>query len=293
MKSKMKTSRVLLLASAFALLVLITPSEGGAKSLKTWLDDPGSKGFLLSVTSSVGAAYNIKSISTSDPTLRGLIQEVTQTGKITAAMTKARNAMYAYSGKAPYEMSKTLQSPTNFLPWDEDRATFLLLDSKWDFYVTSQLSGCDVWIADHEKFEPLTLHINANDLKDQPVKNLEYKEKLAVAALKYFNENVMKNKNNYYKFVMRMSYDYKNKPFPAIVKQEIDEYWNGFHERFPDLPSSGKQLYEVGKPALFYGAFTGGSRPSWDFSLKDNLDGTNLKEIDCPVNAKRAHCTIV
>jgi hypothetical protein len=286
----MKLSQALLQTSILTLSVIITPSEGSASALKEWLDNPESKGFTLRAIS-IGSAIHTESINTSDPNLKGLVTEVTQPGEIKTGITKLQSDMFIYGASNPpsLNMNKILLSTTNYLPWEIDHATYLLLDSARKFYVTSQLSGCDVWIADHNDYEPLTIHVNGNRYANDPVNNLQYKEQLAVEALNNFNRG--KNEDDQYKFVLRVSYDYKAKSFPSAVKNAIDDYWNGFSER-SSIPDSGRKLYSA-VPAVFYGSFTTGSSPSWDFSLKDPINGPHIMDIDCPVNSKGGtRCTI-
>ena len=262
------------LSYTYLRFVLLSATQGGAKALKECLDDPKSSGFLV-------RQYNTSGIAKKIHTCRhGCILEIEQTvtDEITASATATGDRLCVYRGKPPHnlEMSKILQSPTNFLPLILNSATFLLLNSARRFYITSQLSGCDVWVADHEDFEPLTIHTNKNSIKD-PVENLKCKEDLAIDALKLFGTKTKLQ----YKFVLRISCNYKETH--PDKGREIDEYWGRFQDQH-NIPTS---LYDP--PALFYGVFSSGlfgRNPLWTFSLKDTRNGPKIRELVCRVNTK-------
>ena len=274
----MKPSRVLFL-TGILLLAFGTPSNGNGQALKQWLDS--AKQVWIAAEESAVNAVRYHSIHEN-------VEEVEQREKIVAAKDKRYDNLILFSGYPITPIDQARQSDTNFLPWQTDKATFLRLDhGTWGpWYVTSPLSGCDVWIADHQNFDPLTIHINANSLAQFPLKNLRYKEDLANIALNYFNERIMRNPAYYYKFIQRISYDYANDPGTTPEeKQDIDNYWKDFG--FPYV------LYHTnkGELAFLYGTYASGWFSStWNFVLKELNSGKILLKLDC--NESSTWCNI-
>ena len=198
------------------LLVLGTPSLGD--ELKNWLDKAKQVGTIHEP--SILENYSENPI----PEYSGIV-EIKQFGEITVA--EGDMVLVVYSGSPSTPIVPSTASHTNYLPWDGDVATFLRLDhNKWgSWFITSPLTGCDVWIAGRPDFEPLLIHINANKFRNNPLQNLIYKQNLAMEVLTYFNEVVMKDNN--YVFMQRVSYDYANAPdTPDSQRDKINEYWN-------------------------------------------------------------------
>lgn len=276
----MKPSRVLFL-TGILLLAFGTPSNGNGQALKQWLDS--AKEVLIVTEESATDAVRYHSIPNHQD-----VEQVDQMENIVAAKGSRYDDLVLFSGYPITPIDQARQSETNFLPWHPDKATFLRLDhGTWGpWYVTSPLSGCDVWIADHKNFDPLTIHINANFLAQFPLRNLQYKEDLANIALNYFNERIMQNPAYYYKFIQRISYNYANDPdITPEEKQDIDNYWEDF--RFPYV------LYHTdkGEIAFLYGTYASGWFSStWNFVLKELNSGKILLDLDC--NESSTLCTI-
>ena len=133
-----------------------------------------------------------------------------------------------------------------------------------------------MWIADHDDYEPLVIHINANSLGDKPVKNLQYKQRLAFQFLQYFNQNVQKQQRKFYRFVQRVSYDYAAAEDDDDEGSDVDtikEYWNQF-TKDTNIPSS----FYLSQSGFFYGYY---SSSAWHFTLKDLESGKLLLNLDC------------
>ena len=158
------------------------------------------------------------------------------------------------------ETLENTDAQSNVLPWKENIATYLLLDDeKWGkFFITSTLSGCDVWVADDESgYDPLIVHINYN-LNDIAVPNLTEKQNRAMSVLDYF-----KRETGYdYRYIACVSYDWASE---GKYVDEIKEYWNTFTQetRIP---------YTLYNPAhaLFFGTFASGE---WTFAVKNLESG--------------------
>ena len=165
-------SRVpLLQASILVLLAFVTASNGNGRALKDWLDSATQ----VSVITEPSVPNSYQQI----PVLEE-VNEIRQVDEITAAKgATTYNDLVVFSKKSDTPIDPNFESMTNYLPWEVNKATFLRLDhAKWGiWYITAPLSGCDVWIADHKDLEPLTVHINANKLANDPVDNLMYKQK--------------------------------------------------------------------------------------------------------------------
>ena len=277
----MKPSRFLLQASIFILIAFsATPSEANGKELKNWLDS--AKEVSVIIEPSVQNSYTVEAADVSEHVL-----EIKQIKQITLAKCVNQNDLTAFYGSSDYcTIDAQLSSSTNYLPWVPDKASFVLLDhSKWGiWYFTARLSGCDVWIADREGgYEPLTIHINANKLANNPVKNLEYKQNLAMLALDLFNQKYKQQ----YTFIQRISYDYASDPDTSPEeKEQINEYWNTFlvDTNIPYV------LYPTDQ-GFFYGIYdTGTFTGTWYFVLKNLDSGKILLKINCSV--EQSSCTI-
>ena len=260
---------VLVVTIAAVLLLVSTPIEGNGNALKEWVDEVQGEPIGVVVQNSVkpGFIYNEIAVDNSKD-----ITFIEQKRAIMAGRTTDDLFLTAFASEAFYDVDSNFVSPTNYLPWGEDRAKALLLNSNsWgEWFLTAPLSGCDVWIADHDDYEPLVIHINANSLGDKPVENLQYKQRLAFDVLNYFNQNIQKQQKKFYRFVQRISYNYAKKIGSDV--DAIGEYWNQFTK--DNIPFS---LYwdQLG---FFYGFY---SSSTWHFVLKDLKSGKLLLKLDC------------
>ena len=87
---------------------------------------------------------------------------MTQLKRIETAKVAKSNMVYIFNGVEPQQLNldgKMRWTATNFLPFVQDQAAFVYLNHK-NFFATTKLSGCDVWIADAERKEPVVIHIN-------------------------------------------------------------------------------------------------------------------------------------
>lgn len=271
---------ILFQASILTLVVFATPSLGDATQLKAWLDNSNVKRADIEWDETAKDETRYKTIPSSS--YPGSIEEVEQPNNVIAAKLKDEkyNMVVIFDTKpSSGNPIEDPESPANFLPFFTDKARFLLVDGRRGFFTTSMLSGCDMWIADKVNLEPLIIHINANKYKDDPLRNLQYKQDLAVEALEYFNRNIIKNRNNYYTFYLRVSFDYAYYISDPDKKKEIQNYWTKFHNDFREATA---YLYkDDANPSMFYGARTGGSKVTWNFSLK-SFDSGKVKKISCP-----------
>ena len=267
----MKPSRFLLQVSVFVLIAFaITPSKGDGYVLKKWMDS--AKGVKNIVESSVSVSYNISQDTN--------IVEIQQIRPIKAAKCEEENVLTAFSNPdSDYcTADEELVSETNFLPWSEDKATFMRLDHiRWGiWFFTSKLSGCDIWIADRKgEFEPLVIHANANSLGNDPVRNLQCKQNLSMMALTKFNQKY----NQSYKFIQRISYDFASVPgLSPEQKEQIKEYWNSFKSY--KIPFVLYKIQNENQIGFVYGTY---SNAKWYFVLKELNSGKILVKIACYV----------
>ena len=155
-----------------------------------------------------------------------------------------------YQNSADYVVDDSTLQETYFLPWQPDSATFMQLSDgqveKWFF--TSELSGCEIWIAhDRNGKPPFIIHLNLKNCENanQP----EEMEKLGNEAVKRITET-----NTQYNLLIK-----------RIVKQKRRQF------TYPE----GTAFYT--KAALFYGRYTGENRcedkslytGGWTFYLRD------------------------
>ena len=275
---------VLVVTTAAVLLLVSTPTEGNGNALKKWVDKAKGKVITIAVQhSSVSKVCDEVDIDD--------ITFIRQSGAIMAGKTTDGSYLTAFASAANYKVVSKFVSPTNYLPWAPDKAIALLLDSnKWgDWFLTAPLSerGCDVWIADHDDYEPLVIRVNANDLSDNPVESLQYKQRLAFQFLGYFNKNYQKKKHKFYRFVQRVSYNYAAAEDDDDEGSDVDainEYWNQF-TKDTNIPFS----FYLSQSGFFYGYY---SSSAWHFALKDLESGKLLLNLDCE-NPIKSMCTIM
>ena len=198
-----------------------------------------------------------------------------------------------------------LHENTYYLPYKPNTATYMHLNwhaTPGHLFITQQLSGCDIWIADSVDLDrstgPLIVHVNANAAYDEfirseknPKKYLIHKRNLATDALELFNANLGK-KEHKYKFYCHIShdliksieYDFYNNPIEKEkMEKEIKNYWNDkipkyrYSEKYWPIAEEYKYL------ALFYGTYycDEGShvmhRGKWQFKFRV---GDLIKEVD-------------
>lgn len=255
--------------STFLILILITPSQEGPAELKEWLDSPTTTSIMLRKDSSIA-------VSERDVVGR-IVKEVRVTGRVMVGVCKDKQFMWIYSGNnnlCHTAMSRRLQSPTNYLPMKENGASYLLLNDALPFYFTDQLSGCDVWIAERPDSRPLTIHINSNENSNDPVTNLQEKERLAGEVLTLFDG---------YSFVLRISYNYAANKKCQILRNAINNYWNDFEQRYTEAGSPLVRYMYDNPGTLFYGIYYN-QQNSWVYSIKDVITG-NVRKIGCHVDA--------
>lgn len=160
----------------------------------------------------------------------------------------------------------TLQQ-THFLPWVPNHGAFMQL-SYADFgnwFFTSQLSGCEIWIA-HDRNpnnQPLIIRVNSHDCQNE--KEIGEREALGVAALKRYNMN----HKRHYELLQRIMVNISGNP---VVYTDPDGYLSGLHRRFPHV-----QITMYDHHAVFYGMHcqpyyceddTGAYYGGWKFYLR-------------------------
>ena len=133
----------------------------------------------------------------------------------------------------------TLQR-THFLPYEENRGTYMQLSYAefGDWFFTSQLSGCEIWIAHdrNSKTQPLIIHSNSFDCQHE--RKLTENVQLSTAALMHYNNKY----NRHYELVHRVMWDIRD------LSTDPDGYIKGFQQLFPHV-----QIAMYNRPALFYG----------------------------------------
>ena len=162
-----------------------------------------------------------------------------------------------YSAAAIYgAYEQNRKEKTNYLPFLEDRATFMFLDAnRGTWFVTSELSGCDVWVA-HCGTAVFVLHINANSLGDYPLDNLGFKQNVAKVALTLINAD----RQPACKFVQRFSYDYSKDS--GVKTADMKKYWSGFAKHHKHVA-----VKKYDGNSFFYGKYDS-QASSWKFALR-------------------------
>ena len=256
------------------LLAIIFASPLHGKNLKSWLTDHHTRNVAVSAT--------FQSDSFKQEVLKKCehCQEITQLKEMKTAKVANSNEVYIFNGAAPERLDDKIKpTATNFLPFVENQAAFMYLNHKafGNFFATTPLSGCDVWIADAKRREPVIIHINANELGEDPLQNLEYKEDLA--------QKILKHLGHQYQFVLRVSYDFAKDRNSRRYHEGIEKYWNGFKSKFSGVPLV---LYEIKSGLGFlYGThdieFEKLGRV-WNFFLKDLGKGDIVKKVGCSID---------
>lgn len=212
---------------------------------------------------------------------------IDQTGKVISARGKAgsqfSSVLFVFGNGSTKEqyVDKNTKTDTDYLPADKNKASFKLLQAKnGSMFITSVLTGCDVWIADRMGVQPLVVHVNAYQYSGDPVRQLTYMEGLATEALNYFNDKITQN---YYKYIMRVSSDFAGQ-YPSD-RDKINDYWNQFSRK--NIPHV---LYDASNPALLYGTLNAPQNIEWYFRLKDLIHGRLMLRMNCNDNANA--CTI-
>ena len=274
----MKYFQGLFQVGVLVLLVFSTPAQGNGEALWNWLYY--EKDVLVT-----GSSYSYNKTE-----VRDNVQHVEQTVKTEAAIIKNTTNLKLYpSGKLGegFVINESLQTTTNYLPWSPNQAMCMTMDhEKWgDWFITSPLTGCDVWLAARKGAEPLAIHISAKKYGIKKLlKNLEYKENLAMQALNYFNSIVQGEK---YHFVLRASYDFGNyNATNDTQKDQIHEYWNSFKKKNPDVVP----IFYLGL-GFFYGRYNIlTTLEQWQFALKDLIEGRVYELIDYSVPKGCCNC---
>ena len=276
-------------ATAIVLLLFSTPIEG--KTLKTWLD--AAVGISFEIQSSTKEGYKVTCEDQSNSCYFIQLQEI-KVGKIKNSMRERMLATFVGELKDPVEWRIKDYAKTNFLTSMSGFATVLLLERKWgDWFITAPLGQCDVWVAHLKDSEPLVI-LTDSDVFGNPSKKMINNEKLAMNALKRFNEENAKQ----YKFVLRVTFDlsviYKRLPESDPTWNAIDEYWDSFKKKnikftlYSNAVENAAKNFPIINPVFFYGQYIVRSG-KWKFVLKNQTIKRPLLKMKCPV-AKDA-CT--
>ncbi len=173
--------------------------------------------------------------------VRGTTIEYEQTTALQVAKDHASNDLYVDVNPQGID-PQTLQE-THFLPWAPNRGTFIQLSHAafGEWFFTSQLTGCEIWIA-HDRnphTQPLIMHVNTHDCQSE--REAGEREELGRAALRRYNIQYQRH----YELLHRIMKDVNRNP---LVYPDPAGYLNGLHERFPHV-----QLTIYDDSALFYG----------------------------------------
>ena len=131
-----------------------------------------------------------------------------------------------------------------YLPQQLGKATFMQLDyatlkAKW--FVTTQLSGCDMWVATRDGSEPYVIHINFSQGLAQGVTRAqiaEAKEEMANRVLDVINANT----GGGFILVYRLIH------IPEGAESDLRGYIDSFQENHPRIELS---IYHE-NPTVFY-----------------------------------------
>ena len=185
------------------------------------------------------------------------------------------------------------KAQTHYLPYEDNSAAYTHLDHiKWgNWFITKELSGCDIWIARDVggQLEPIIMHINANAKRKNPENAFKQKAELAFRALEHINKNL----KDEYTFVHRIYYKYEQHE----NINAIEEYWDEFQREQPKINCS---YYFQGTISLFYGAIESRSDSvalyhseeleAWDFVLKSVMHSPRKDPIRIRCPLKEATC---
>ena len=174
----------------------------------------------------------------------GTTNEFEQTSALQIAKDRTADSLFVSTNPQDVaDIDQTTLQTTHFLPWVPNRGTFMQLNNTefGEWFFTSQLSGCEIWIA-HDRnpnTQPLIIHVNSLDCENEQI--LGQREALGNAALMRYNTR----HNRHYELLHRIMVDITKNP---EVYTDPAGYLNGLHERFPHLQIS---IYDDN--AAFYG----------------------------------------
>ncbi len=170
--------------------------------------------------------------------------EFEQTTALQVAKGRTSNDLYVHDNPQNLvEIDPQTLQEIHFLPWAPNRGTFMQLSHAafGEWFFTSQLTGCEIWIA-HDRnpnTQPLIIHVNTHNCQDE--REAGEREELGRAAIRRYNIQYQRH----YELLHRIMKDVNRNP---LVYPDPDGYLNGLHERFPHV-----QLTIYDDSALFYG----------------------------------------
>ena len=133
-----------------------------------------------------------------------------------------------------------------YLPFHKDKATYMFPEPEYDrdtVFVTSLLSGCDVWVGWCNK-QVFVIHVSSS--KKDAVQNLLYKETLALATIGKIRSEKSKACVAHHRF----SFDYTSDTKEKQVIKGVTQYWKKFrgnHELIANHFYGEPEIY-----SLFY-----------------------------------------
>ena len=234
-------------------LLLVQVGNGELQTLKEWID---SNNFTVHFQVYQPFRHEINHNKE--------VQEHTQLCTMKVGKHTNSQSLTVFGGKSEEKPNYEIED-THYLEVQPNHATFQCLDQyKWGrWFITSTLSGCDVYVAHSDGFEPVIIHVNANEYcnKDKNIERCwEKKYDMAIDALTYINSGAREP----YKLIKRVSSN--------VHKYYSTSKWKNWAKQVAIQPCLYSGL------TLFYGTYTDSGK--WDFELRDLKSGKKLSCID-------------
>lgn len=122
--------------------------------------------------------------ATSSTSVTDTAVKYVQSAAIYVGKNADSNFLYVSQNKDDLDPNDSADS--NFLPYNSNKASYLIISTlNWGlWFFTSELTGCEIWIATENGNTPVMFHVNTMDC-DYSTEKLQQRENMAVDALNY------------------------------------------------------------------------------------------------------------
>lgn len=164
------------------------------------------------------------------------------------------------------KLNKKIQEIAYYLPQKDQSATVMFIGhyKKKDprIFVTSPLTGCDVWIGQCKDVEPALFVVHIKSSEDVAVDNLKEKERLAVDTA----TKLGKKKDTTCTLLHRIAFDSKTyHKGEENAEEKIGpwaQYWNSFNKKYTT------PVYLYSGPSFFFMVYNE-DKNYWRLKLRD------------------------
>ena len=256
-----------ILPSSIIILVLVLlvqeGSSNGPQTLKEWMKSNNGQFDIY---------FQVSQPFRTEKQININVTEHVQNSKIKVGKeTKTRTLFVCNAGSRLLSSSRVrhdLIENTHFLEYQTSNAVFQRLDHNNNkcghWFITSKLSGCDIYIAHSDGSEPVIVHVNARDYCSETNRNIEKclraKHEMANEALHHLNQEKPQ-----YKFIKR---------FSSAFRTYSNKDWKTWAAKTSIQPC----LYSGF--GLFYGTCTGSG--IWEFELRELATGKIVSCLPIP-----------